>query len=346
MKSGTRRTPRNRGKSAGGPPCPSCGAATVPEARFCHSCGAALQDAQGADGWSVRTIAPYAGVAGLIAAAIVAVLVFSDREPDLLSLPTLPPSTDNSQPTAGSGQPPDLSTMTPREAADRLFNRIMMASEQGNRAEALRFVPMAVQAYARLPALDRDAHYHLGLIRGVAGEEAEVQRQIAALRDGAPNHLLALMLEHDAAKRIGDEAAAARSRAAFTAAYDSEIAAGRPEYEAHRNTIERFRAGAAPFPPAPAPSSAQQGGAALFVAKCGMCHGADGLGTDKGPPLVNKIYEPGHHDDNAFRRAVREGAQAHHWSFGDMPPVPDVSDTELNQIIAYVRGLQVAAGIQ
>ncbi len=94
-------------------------------------------------------------------------------------------------------------------------------------------------------ALDRDADYHLGLIHGVAGDRANVDRQIAALRQGAPNHLLALVLEHGTADRSGDRAAVTRILAAFAAAYDAEIATRRPEYEAHRNTIERLRVAAA-----------------------------------------------------------------------------------------------------
>lgn len=136
--------------------------------------------------------------------------------------------------------------MTPREAADRLFNRVMMASEQGQSSEALRFVPMAIQAYDSLPVLDRDAHYHLGLIYLVAGDRPKVDQQIAILRQDAPNHLLALVLEHDAATQSGDRAAVSRILSAFAAAYVAEMAMGRPEYEAHRNTIERIRASAEP----------------------------------------------------------------------------------------------------
>ena len=134
--------------------------------------------------------------------------------------------------------------MTPREAADRLFNRIMTAAENGNLEEARRFAPMGIDAYRVLPAQDRDTLFHLGLIHGVAGNEAEVARAIAAMRDGAPNHLLALFLLYEAAKRTGDLAAADRAVLAFAAAYPIESAQPRPEYEAHRGTIERFMEGA------------------------------------------------------------------------------------------------------
>lgn len=82
-----------------------------------------------------------------------------------------------------------------------------------------------------------------------------------------------------------------------------------------------------------------------FTAHCVRCHGARALGTDQGPPLVHRIYEPGHHADFAFQRAVQLGVRAHHWRYGDMPPVPDVSRDDVTRIVAYVRWLQREAGI-
>jgi mono/diheme cytochrome c family protein len=287
-------------------------------------------------------------IAGLIAVTVFAVVTYSERDsaPPSSSAPAAP--IFDAPPVASSGGQPDLSRMKPREAADRLFNRIMMASEQGDRAEALRFVPMAIQAYGGLLALDRDAHYHLGLIHGVASDRANVDRQIAALRQGAPNHLLALVLEHGTAERSGDRAAVSRVLTAFAAAYDTEVATRRPEYEAHRNTIERFRVATASraAPSTAEPVGAAQEGAALFATNCAACHGPGAAGSDKGPPLVHKIYEPSHHHDGSFYRAVRQGVRSHHWSLGDMPPVPGVSDGEVGRIIAYVRELQRAAGIR
>ena len=222
----------DRGKLAKGPACPSCGTATLSEARFCHDCGASLEGGTGGK-WSAGRLAVWGAVAGLIVLPVFAVMIFSGRD-------SAPP-TSAAPPTPMFNTLPDLSQMTTREAADRLFNRIMTASEQGNRAEALRFVPMAVQAYEALRVLDRDARYHLALIHGVAGDRANTDRQIAALRKGAPDHLLALVLEHESAVRSGDRAAESRVLAAFAAAYDSEIATEKPEYLAHRNTIERLR---------------------------------------------------------------------------------------------------------
>ena len=59
--------------------------------------------------------------------------------------------------------------------------------------------------------------------------------------------------------------------------------------------------------PAPKPSGGPvpaelQAGEAKFTANCSRCHGAGGVGTNQGPPLVHKIYEPNHHGDAAFQR--------------------------------------------
>lgn len=87
-------------------------------------------------------------------------------------------------------------------------------------------------------------------------------------------------------------------------------------------------------------------GAVIFERTCATCHGANAAGGPGGPPLVNKIYEPGHHADAAFVLAVRNGVRQHHWKFGSMPPVPDVSEAEVARIISYVRTLQRANGIR
>ena len=89
-----------------------------------------------------------------------------------------------------------------------------------------------------------------------------------------------------------------------------------------------------------------QAGARLFASNCALCHGTHATGTDRGPPLVHEIYEPGHHPDAAFYRAVNQGVAGHHWSFGNMPPVPGVSHRSATKIVAYVRELQRANGIR
>ncbi len=87
-------------------------------------------------------------------------------------------------------------------------------------------------------------------------------------------------------------------------------------------------------------------GQAVFAQHCAECHGAAAGGTEKGPPLVHPIYNPGHHGDMAFVLAAQQGVRAHHWGFGDMPAVPDVTEKDLFLIIRYVRTLQEANGIE
>lgn len=95
----------------------------------------------------------------------------------------------------------------------------------------------------------------------------------------------------------------------------------------------------------PALSPTGKRGAAAFAKYCAACHGVNAAGSDKGPPLVHDIYNPGHHGDAAFVMAARRGVRSHHWRFGNMPPRPEVSDADLQAIIRYIRELQTANGI-
>jgi mono/diheme cytochrome c family protein len=92
-------------------------------------------------------------------------------------------------------------------------------------------------------------------------------------------------------------------------------------------------------------SSAAQMGKVAFDANCSACHGANAAGTDKGPPLIHSLYRPGHHADFAFQRAAMGGVQAHHWRFGNMPPVEGVTQKQVEWITKYVREMQGANGV-
>jgi len=89
-----------------------------------------------------------------------------------------------------------------------------------------------------------------------------------------------------------------------------------------------------------------QQGKALFSTNCSACHGPTGLGTRQGPPLVDKIYRAAHHADITFHWAVKNGVKQHHWTFGNMPPIENVSPEDVGHIIAYIRQQQRNAGIQ
>ena len=94
-------------------------------------------------------------------------------------------------------------------------------------------------------------------------------------------------------------------------------------------------------------STRAQIGRKAYEAKCAACHGRNAAGQGGiAPPLVHVIYEPGHHGDESFQRAVAYGVPAHHWRFGDMPPVEGLSRRDVTAIIAYIRELQRANGIR
>jgi mono/diheme cytochrome c family protein len=87
-------------------------------------------------------------------------------------------------------------------------------------------------------------------------------------------------------------------------------------------------------------------GAGLYALNCAVCHGDDLRGTPTGPSLLSVVYEPGHHGDGAFQLAVLQGSRAHHWQFGDMPPVPGLTVGDVEAIVAFVRERQRIEGFE
>ncbi len=92
-------------------------------------------------------------------------------------------------------------------------------------------------------------------------------------------------------------------------------------------------------------SQPAESGRTAYNNNCVQCHGQNGSGTDSGPPLVHRIYEPSHHGDASFFSAAERGVRQHHWPYGDMPPQPQMSQEEMADIIQYIRELQRANGI-
>jgi hypothetical protein len=219
--------------------CPACDTEVKPGARACHECGTSLTAPAAPKQWNAQTIAPWIALGIASVALVVALVSWFDRggsaaAPEPLSLPaaaTVP----------APGERVDLASLSPREAADRLFNRVMAANERGDTVEALKFAPMTLQAYDNLGMLDNDARYHVALIHMMAEDIKSTRVQLDKLRQSAPNHLLGFMLEHQIAERSGNKESAARAYQAFLAAYDAEIAQGRAEYQDHRSNIEHFR---------------------------------------------------------------------------------------------------------
>jgi Double zinc ribbon len=212
-------------------PCHVCGAELRAGARFCHLCGVPLGQGQRRPGrlggaWIVAGVTAVAVVVGIGAR------MMSDTRPTL-------PAPRAAAATTMS--PPDISRMTPRERADRLFERIMIAEEQGFQDTVDFFTPMALQAYEMVGALDADARYHVGLIQGLQGNVGAVRAQVDSIRQVDPNHLLASMLEYTLHRLTGDSVGINASYRSFLRDYQGEIGTDKQEYQAHRSAIDAFR---------------------------------------------------------------------------------------------------------
>jgi cytochrome c oxidase cbb3-type subunit III len=88
---------------------------------------------------------------------------------------------------------------------------------------------------------------------------------------------------------------------------------------------------------APAPARDIQDGKKLFDGMCARCHGIDGTG-DEGPALNRAVLSRATSDD-ALREVIRDGIPDR-----GMPRVRRLTETELQQIVAYVRSLGRTSG--
>ncbi len=225
------------GAALAGAACAVCAAPLSAGARFCHVCGTPV-------GGRSRSATRPTVIAWIVAAVAVAVLVVV-----LVARSSSPAPGGASASTALSGMPgaaggratTDLSTMTPREQADRLFDRVMRASEGGDSGEVSFFAPMALQAYAMLGKLDADARFHVGLIEAALGNQAAATAQADSLEREAPGHLFIPLLRWEVANRRGDTPAMRQAYRQFLDRYDREIASAKSEYDMHRTRLEAFR---------------------------------------------------------------------------------------------------------
>ena len=173
-------------------------------------------------------------IAGSTIAALVAVLLVRLTAP-----PSPAPNVPAPQATT------DLASMSPRERADRLFNRVMAAAERGDSNEVNFFGPMALQAYDLLGGLDNDARYHVGLMQLALRNTAGARAQADSIARQNPNHLLGSLLRAEIARSAGDTAGRNRALRDLLTRYDREMATGKEEYADHRTALEAARAEAA-----------------------------------------------------------------------------------------------------
>ncbi|MDH3733854.1 MAG: hypothetical protein OEU54_09990 [Gemmatimonadota bacterium] len=146
--------------------------------------------------------------------------------------------------TADAGMPSleELSSMTPRQAADRLFERAMREHEGGDYERASFFLDMGLQAYAAVPSddLDADARFHMGLMQLLMGDSTAARLSAADIGDAEPDNLLGLILSARVADFAGDETAASDYRRRLREEVEEEGGIpDRPDYESHRALIER-----------------------------------------------------------------------------------------------------------
>jgi hypothetical protein len=136
----------------------------------------------------------------------------------------------------------DLASMTPRQAADRLFERAMREHESGDFERAAFFLDMGLQAYVAVPPseMDVDARFHVGLMQLFQGDSTSARLTGATILGEESDHLLGLLLSARVADFAGHSEDARGFRARLRAAV--EAAGGipsRPEYDSHRPMLER-----------------------------------------------------------------------------------------------------------
>jgi hypothetical protein len=138
----------------------------------------------------------------------------------------------------GATRAPDISGLSQREIADRLFDRIMRLAQEGKRDSVQFFAPMALQVYQSSAPLDLDQRYDYGRVAEVSGDVAVARAQADTILRASPSHLLGLALAARAARAAGDIRRAAEYGRRLVAAAPSELAKRRPEYERHQADID------------------------------------------------------------------------------------------------------------
>ena len=211
--------------------CHACGTPLSESARFCHKCGAAIGRSSQPAAWRIGL--PW-GIAGAAVGALVAVLAMRTGG-----------GGDRGAPTGAAFAPvgpsaSDISQMSPEERARRLFDRVMRLAEEGKQDSVAFFVPMAIQSYQQLPALDNDAHYDIGVLQLAAGNAAGAMTEADILLRAVPTHLYGFLLKARALELRADGAGARRAYADFLRHETAERARRRPEYEAHATTLDAF----------------------------------------------------------------------------------------------------------
>ena len=141
----------------------------------------------------------------------------------------------------------DISQMTPLEAADRLFDRIMRSLSAGDTASAIQFAPMAISSYERARPLSLDATFHLSMVNRAGGDlEAALAAALEILGQRG-THLLGLAAAGEAAHELGRADEAIGYYRTLVEAYDQEMAAPLQEYMDHSGIVGTLKQDAEAF---------------------------------------------------------------------------------------------------
>ncbi|MGI9189671.1 MAG: zinc ribbon domain-containing protein [Longimicrobiaceae bacterium] len=232
--------------------CGVCGSPLQRGARFCNECGAPVgaADSSQASLPTRPSSLPWI-LTGALALALLAVFVFIGARGDEAvpaGVSGVAGGTQVAAPTApaplpsGDARAVDLASMSPREAADRLFNRVMQAVSSDDGEQAAMFLPMAIAAYGRVQPLTIDDRYHLALLRLSGGEPAAAAAQADTILAADPSHLFGLAARAEAARREGDTDTARTSFRRFLDLYDEQLRRGLTEYGEHVAALRGARA--------------------------------------------------------------------------------------------------------
>jgi hypothetical protein len=191
--------------------------------------------------WGVAALAIIALIAFAAGRNLLSGLGRSESAPEATGEVAANPA-DGSQAAAAADAPvpraPDISAMSPRERADRLYDRVMRLNDEGKRDSVDFFAQMVVSAYGMLGPLDLDQHYDMGRIGEVTGATTLARAEADTILRADPTHLLGLVLAAHTATSSNQRAQATAYYRRLVAAAPAERAKGLPEYERHRNDIE------------------------------------------------------------------------------------------------------------
>jgi tetratricopeptide (TPR) repeat protein len=175
-------------------------------------------------------------VAGVFFVGLVLILALP-----VLRRDTVPESSTPFAAPAGGGAPPDISNMTPRQAADRLYDRVMRADASGNVAEVQQFLPMAIDAHEMARPLDLDGLFHLALLHQTRGDHVSALAVSGEMLGQNPDYLLGLSVAAESSAAMEDAETARGHYERFLEAYDRELSRGLEEYEIHSVTLTTTR---------------------------------------------------------------------------------------------------------